>query len=241
MADLGKRSGAEVSAGGPTRPALALSPDPASPFPPDRLVRELLDRWWSLHVGSRGSSHSGGGLSGSDLRNSVNLALLRARRLAQRWHPGAWSGKGPVTEHQLRCPICRGERDWDGSVIRRPLRWRVGCPVERFYQARDRVNRVGARARRAMDAAAGYQLRHVDVVAVSPRVVNWDPRQNPRRDTPLQAKARSLWDRADALWKVYDAAEQDPEFDLVVQFLAIVLVLWSVQEDPESFSRYAIP
>ena len=241
MPDLEKCSGAEVSKGGPVRPALRLTLDLTSSFPPDRLVRELLDRWWSLHVGSRGSSHSIGGLSGADLRNSVNLAVLRARRLAQRWHPGGWTGKGPITEHQLRCPICRGEQDSEGRVARAPLRWHAGCPVERFYQARDRVNRVGARARRAMDAAAGYQLRHVDVVAVSPRVVNWDPRQNPRRDTPLQAKARTLWDRADALWKVYDAAEQDPAFDLVVQFLAIVLVLWSVHEDPESFARYAIP
>ena len=242
MADLGKHSGAEVSTGGPVWPAAVSSNQPASPFPPDRLVRELLDRWWSLHVGSRGSSHSIGGLSGADLRNSVNLALLRARRLARVWHPGIWSGKGRPTGHQLTCPICNGWID-DQRTPGRPLRWTAECPIERFYRARDRVSRMYRKASEATVLAAGYQLRRVRLIVGddSPHSPGWDPRQHPTKDTGPQKKARRLWDRADALWDACNEAEQDPAFDLVVRFLAAVLEIWSVQEDPELFSRYAIP
>lgn len=216
MADLGKRSGAEVSAGGPDGPASALSSDAGSPFPPDRLVRELLDRWWSLHVGSRGSSHSVGGLSGSDLRNSVNLALLRANRAARKCHPGPWSGRGKPNAHQLSCGICSDGR-W---------RWTPDCPIERFYRARDKANRAVAHA-------ASYQFRYVPV--------GWNPKQHPKKDSVAQTRARKLWARADALCLECDQAEHSPAFDLVVRFLGIVLATCSLHEDPETFSRYAIP
>jgi len=231
MADLGKRSGGEVSERGPNRPAVTLGSEVTSPFPPDRLVRELLDRWWSLHVGSRGSSHGVGGLSGSDLRNSVNLALLRATRAAKASHPGAWSPAGKrkgarPSPHQVSCEICNGRWDDRGRGGHRPLRWRSACPVEAFYRARDRANR-------AVEYAAGYQFHSVPM--------GWNPKQHPKKDSGKQARARKLWARADALCLACDVAEQDPAFNLVVQFLGIVLVTCSLQEDPEAFSRYAIP
>jgi hypothetical protein len=226
MADLEKRSGVEVSTGGPVWPAAVVSDRPTSPFPPDRLVRELLDRWWSLHVGSRGSSHSIGGLSGSDLRNSVNLALLRATRGARTCHPGAWSGQGRPTSHQLSCRICSGTRGAHGEWRHPPLHWTPDCPIEAFYRARDKANR-------AVTHAAAYQFRHVPV--------GWNPKQHPKKDSPAQARARKLWARADALCLECDAAENDPAFDLVVRFLGIVLATCSLQEDPEVFARYAIP
>jgi hypothetical protein len=228
MPDLEKRSGAEVSKGGPVRPALTLPTEDASPFPPDRLVRELLDRWWSLHVGSRGSSHSVGGLSGSDLRNSVNLALLTANRAARKCHPGPWSGKAQTkpTPHQVACDICNGRRNLDGDNVGRPVHWTTVCPIEEFYRLRDKANRAVAHA-------ASYQFRHVPV--------GWNPKQHPQKDSPTQARARKLWARADTLCVECDAAENAPTFDLLIRFLGIVLATCSVHEDAESFSRYAIP
>ena len=231
MADLGKRSGGEVSERGPNRPAVTLGSEVTSPFPPDRLVRELLDRWWSLHVGSRGSSHGVGGRSGSDLRNSVNLALLRATRAAKASHPGAWSPAGKrkgarPSPHQVSCEICSGRHGDRGRGGHPPLRWTSACPVEAFYRARDRANR-------AVEYAAGYQFHSVPM--------GWNPKQHPKKDSGKQARARKLWARADALCLACDVAEQDPAFNLVVQFLGIVLVTCSLQEDPEAFSRYAIP
>jgi hypothetical protein len=228
MPDLEKCSGAEVSKGGPVRPALTLLTEDASPFPPDRLVRELLDRWWSLHVGSRGSSHSVGGLSGADLRNSVNLALLTANRAARKCHPGPWSGKAETkpTPHQVDCDICNGRRSLDGDNAGRPVRWSADCPIETFYRVRDKANRAVAHA-------ATYQFRYVPV--------GWNPKQHPHKDSPTQGRARKLWARADALCLECDAAENAPTFDLVVRFLGIVLATCSVHEDAELFSRYAIP
>ena len=201
MPDLGKRSGSEVSEGGPERPAVALAAEPASSFPPDRLVRELLDRWWSLHVGSRGSSHSVGGLSGSDLRNSVNLALLTANRAARKCHPGPWSGKAQTkpTPHQVACDICNGRRNLDGDNPGQPVRWTADCPIEAFYRVRDKANRAVAHA-------ASYQFRYVPM--------GWNPKQHPHKESPSQGRARKLWARADALCLECDAAENAPTFEI---------------------------
>lgn len=231
MADLGKRSGAEVYRGGPIRLALSLADAAGNPFPPDRLVRELLDRWWSLHVGSRGSSHSIGGLSGSDLRNSVNLALLRATRAARAAHPGVWSPIGKPkgarpTPHQASCAICNGKPGDRRDGGHPPLRWRPNCPVEAFYRARDKANR-------AVRYAAAYQFRYAPL--------GWNRRQGRWKDSAKEDRGRELWARADALCVECDEAESNPAFDLVVRFLGIVLVTCSLQEDPECFSRYAIP
>lgn len=199
-----------------------------SAFPPDRLVRELLNRWWSLRVGSRGSSHNLGGPSGADLRNSVNLALARAKRLARQHHPGEWSRRPKTrpTSHQLTCRICLGIYGPDGERVFWPLQWSSACPVEAFYKARDAANR-------AVERAARYQFQHMPG--------GWRPNRNPKRDTSTEARLRALWARADGKCIECDKAETDPAFDLVIRFLGLVLATSCVQEDPESFTRYAVP
>lgn len=173
----------------------AKSADDLQHFPPETLVRELLQRYWSARRGAA-AGHTGGAGSSPDFVTTVNLTLNRARRLLEQWHPDLRAGESD-----------RARR----------------CPIEEYF-------RLDGLARRAVQRAAEHQLRQVRG--------SWSTRQSPRRDTPRQAEARRLWARADRACAAVERHEQSVEFGLLLAFVGLVMVVWSVHEEPETFYRY---
>jgi hypothetical protein len=170
-------------------------------FPPESLVRELLQRYWSARRGAA-AGHVGGAGSSPDFVTSVNLTLNRARRLLRAWHPDLYAEAKDIEAEGDRAP------------------W---CPIEEYF-------RLDGLARRAVQRAAEYQLHHVRGC--------WSTRQAPRRDTVRQAEARRLWARADKACSAVERHENSREFGLLVAFVGLVMALWSVHEEPETFYRY---
>lgn len=158
-------------------------------FPPESLVRELLQRYWSARRGAA-AGHAAGSGSSPDFVTSVNLTLNRARRLLKAWHPDL-----------------RGAR----------------CPIEEYF-------RLDGLARRAVQRALDYHRQH--------GLVSWTTRQASRRDRPEQREARRLWARADRACTAVEKHEKSREFYLQVAFVGMVMVVWSVHEEPETFYRY---
>ena len=211
VGEIGECNGAEVSPG-PITPSPRM-PDEIAGFPSQDRVLGLVQRYRSVRTACRAAKHgAGAGGPSPNFLSSVDLTLNRARRMMACWHP----------------ELCRSE-----LVVRKTpkglVRKRVSTgtlmrdPVEHWLQLDDRASRMRARAAR-------HQLERVRA--------SWSTVQPEWRDSPAQRTARYLWIRADHAVDALVAYEDGPEFQLLLAFLAIVLVLWSVHEEPETFWLY---
>lgn len=104
-----------------------------------------------------------------------------------------------------------------------PGRWNEEDPVEEWLKLR-------ARESTAIHRAASHQFRM--------KCSSLSTRRSTRKETPAQAEGRRLWDRADKACDEAKHYEESRDFGLFLAFVGIVMVLWSVHQEPETFSRY---